>query len=142
MIVKTSELIGDALDWAVTHALFPQASLEFFRYRHALGHLHYSETWAQSGPLLEEEEIAILRLDDDYGKDERGYCNNVRLPRWGAVKGQCCSFNLSDLDNRPAYWYEETEVTLGPTPLVAAMRCFVAARLGDTVEVPDNLQEG
>lgn len=27
----------------------------------------------------------------------------------------------------------------GPTPLVAAMRCFVASRLGDTVEVPEEL---
>lgn len=27
----------------------------------------------------------------------------------------------------------------GPTPLVAAMRCYVASRLGDEVEVPDEL---
>jgi hypothetical protein len=26
-----------------------------------------------------------------------------------------------------------------PTPLIAAMRCFVASRLGDEVEVPDEL---
>ena len=25
----------------------------------------------------------------------------------------------------------------GPTPLIAAMRCYVASRLGDEVEVPD-----
>ena len=28
----------------------------------------------------------------------------------------------------------------GPTPLIAAMRCFVASRLGDEVEVPEELQ--
>lgn len=28
---------------------------------------------------------------------------------------------------------------LGPTPLIAAMRCFVASRLGDEVEVPGEL---
>lgn len=28
----------------------------------------------------------------------------------------------------------------GPTPLTAAMRCFVASRLGNEVEVPDELQ--
>ncbi len=27
----------------------------------------------------------------------------------------------------------------GPTPLIAAMRCFVASRLGDDVTVPDGL---
>jgi len=30
----------------------------------------------------------------------------------------------------------------GPTPLVAAMRCYVASQLGDEVEVPDELMEG
>ncbi len=29
----------------------------------------------------------------------------------------------------------------GPTPLIAAMRCFVASKLGDEVEVPDELGE-
>jgi hypothetical protein len=28
---------------------------------------------------------------------------------------------------------------LGPTPLIAAMRCFVASRLGDKVEIPEEL---
>lgn len=28
----------------------------------------------------------------------------------------------------------------GPTPLVAAMRCYVASQLGDEVEVPEELQ--
>ena len=27
----------------------------------------------------------------------------------------------------------------GPTPLIAAMRCYVASKLGDEVEVPDEL---
>ena len=27
----------------------------------------------------------------------------------------------------------------GPTPLIAAIRCFVTSKLGDTVEVPDEL---
>lgn len=28
----------------------------------------------------------------------------------------------------------------GPTPLIAAMRCYVASRLGDTIEVPEELK--
>ena len=27
----------------------------------------------------------------------------------------------------------------GPTPLIAAMRCFVASRLGDEVDIPEDL---
>ena len=30
----------------------------------------------------------------------------------------------------------------GPTPLIAAMRCYVASKLGDEVEVPVELQGG
>ena len=29
--------------------------------------------------------------------------------------------------------------TEGPAPLIAAMRCFVASRLGDEVEIPESL---
>jgi hypothetical protein len=28
----------------------------------------------------------------------------------------------------------------GPTPLIAAMRCYVASQLGDEVEVPEELK--
>ena len=28
----------------------------------------------------------------------------------------------------------------GPTPLIAAMRCYVASKLGDTAEVPEELE--
>lgn len=30
-------------------------------------------------------------------------------------------------------------VSSGPTPLIAAMRCYCASKLGDTVEVPEEL---
>ena len=29
--------------------------------------------------------------------------------------------------------------SIGPTPLIAAMRCYVASKLGDEVDVPDEL---
>tara|TARA_R110000868_G_C10764440_1_gene754198 strand:+ start:375 stop:701 length:327 start_codon:yes stop_codon:yes gene_type:complete len=31
-------------------------------------------------------------------------------------------------------------LTLGETPLIAAMRCFIASRLGDEVDVPEELK--
>jgi hypothetical protein len=30
----------------------------------------------------------------------------------------------------------------GPTPLIAAMRCYVAAKLGDDIEIPEELNQG
>ena len=35
------------------------------------------------------------------------------------------------------YWKENTMT--GPTPLIAAMRCYVASKLGDDVEIPKEL---
>jgi hypothetical protein len=32
------------------------------------------------------------------------------------------------------------EPFFGPTPLIAAMRCYVASKLGDTVDVPEELK--
>lgn len=42
------------------------------------------------------------------------------------------------------YWYAESldrkaRTEMQPTPLIAAMRCYVASKLGNTVEVPDEL---
>lgn len=33
----------------------------------------------------------------------------------------------------------KTADLIGPTPLIAAMRCFVASRLGDEIEIPEEL---
>ena len=35
-----------------------------------------------------------------------------------------------------AVWFHK-----GPTPLIAAMRCYVASKLGDEVEIPEELME-
>ena len=34
------------------------------------------------------------------------------------------------------------ETARGPTPLIAAMRCYVAAKLGDDIEIPEELNQG
>lgn len=34
---------------------------------------------------------------------------------------------------------DEDDVAHGPTPLIAAMRCYVASQLGDIVEIPEEL---
>lgn len=47
-------------------------------------------------------------------------------------------FNLSD---DGAQWIAESHNCMGygPTALIAAMRCYVASRLGDEVKIPDEL---
>ncbi len=68
--------------------------------------------WSQGGPIIERERVLV----EPFGAGV-----------WRAAK--------ADEDNftRRHYSYR------GPTPLIAAMRCFVASRLGDTVEVPEEL---
>lgn len=38
-----------------------------------------------------------------------------------------------------AWYHQRPPKTFGPTMLVAAMRCYVASKLGDTAEVPEEL---
>jgi hypothetical protein len=72
----------------------------------------YSTDWAQGGPIIEREKI---RLDTTWNCED-GY--------WSAR-----------MDTVGGWW-------LGDTPLIAAMRCYVVSRLGDTVEIPDELAKG
>ena len=69
----------------------------------------YSTDWAQGGPIIEREGINLRALSGALWEAET----------WSAEGGQYL------LD--------------GPTPLIAAMRCYVASVLGDEVEVPNEL---
>ncbi len=74
--------------------------------------------WSQGGPIIEEEGISLTSYLDEED------------PYWiGSVECQYKNFNAT------AY-YEE----YGPTPLIAAMRCYVTSKLGDTVDVPEELK--
>ena len=107
--MKTAELTGAALDWAVAKcdgvingdALDTGFILE--------GGYVPSTDWAQGGPIIEREVICTDRIAPDK------WCASVR-----SVK------------NSPWLY--------GPTPLIAAMRCYVASKLGDTVEIPEGLR--
>lgn len=121
MKIKTSELKGHDLNWAVAKCEGGGAAYVNTRSRGKVliladdihpwsqGNTWMPSTdWAQGGPIIERERIRI---------DPRGL--------WCAAHDSC-----------------EWTYYLGETPLVAAMRCFVASRLGDEVEVPDELMEG
>jgi hypothetical protein len=106
MKVKTSELTGAALDWAVAMAEnWAGADFEV---------KPYSTDWAQGGPLIEREEISISR---EFAS------SRVEWAAWTPALIR---------DDAEAFGY-------GPTPLIAAMRCYVASELGDEVEIPEEL---
>ena len=134
MKIKTGELTGAALNWAVAQAEGDKV------FRPCLGRpddwdkeaylkdgsddrwvvrvqnprvgcfvdwtCNPSGNWMEGGPIIEREELSNLKC---YGTNDWG-CNNGDI---------FCD---------------------GPTPLIAAMRCYVASKLGDEVEVPDELK--
>ena len=118
--VKTAELTGAALDFAVSKADNPpgqdgwgwwERDEQGFLFD-PLNECRYSPStdWAQGGPIIERERISLAILGDTC------YCG-IRHP-----DPMTCDYTGT-----------------GPTPLIAAMRCFVASRLGDEVDVPQEL---
>ena len=111
MRVKTNELTGAALDWAVTKI---EAERKLFTiYPQYL--TPYSTDWAQGGPIIEREEISISR---EFAS------GRIEWAAWTPAPIR---------DDAEAFGY-------GPTPLIAAMRCYVASKLGDEVEIPEELK--
>lgn len=124
MKVKTSELTGAALDWAVSTIEYPNDSTikrgdaEMFIDCNAFGDYSFSTDWAKGGPIIEREGI-WLRGPHDATKPD------------------------GDVVVRIDYWYahcNHKHVKNGPTPLIAAMRCYVASKLSDEIDVPEELQ--
>ena len=146
MKTKASELIGPALDWAVAKSLGWQpvytngALYPVFQKGGNVEKIwrEYSTDWSQAGPIIEREGITVIRCDDDYGHDDDGFCNNVRIPVWAATNGHHSLYRGYD-EPEASYSQYESEVMYGPTPLIAAMRCFVASKLGDEIEIPEEL---
>jgi hypothetical protein len=96
--MKTSELTGKALNWAVGKA----EGLDDW-----LAPVNYCGQWEHGGPIIEREKIALAP--------------DIHHTRWSAtLRGEAY-----------IYWAQ--------TPLIAAMRCYVASKLGDLVNVPEEL---
>ena len=107
--MKTSELTGAALDWAVAkcekHA--SRNTVNVFDFNDYF--FNPSTNWYQGGPIIEREKISLFEGVNDWTAKP-----SIDHPLW---------------DKR---W-------TGPTYLIAAMRCYVASKLGDDVEVPPEL---
>lgn len=125
--MKVSDAVGVQLDWLV--AKCESVEVEYIndgrtrcilRVSPFTGMYRPSVDWAIGGPLIERENLGLEkhRLDGPY--------------QWAAcdwhpvvVQGHTC--------------LERSKYAYGPTSLIAAMRCLVAATLGDEVDVPDEL---
>ena len=124
MKIKTTELTDAALDRAVAKALGrgPEYNLAAFgtvfrgwwltqggEYERMPS---YSTDWSQGGPIIEREGISTVQ------------------------EGDAADWVASVYDHKADDWHMHT---LGETPLIAACRCYVASKLGDEVEIPEEL---
>jgi hypothetical protein len=120
MKIKVSEATTLQIDWLVTSIEAPDA-LRFGvkdwrdQRRCAVDSMRcflyrWGSNWSQGGPIIDREKIDLSHI------------------RHG---------DLSVTWDASADSWENEES--GDTPLIAAMRCFIASKLGDEVEVPDDL---
>lgn len=126
--VKTQDLSGAALDWAVAKAegfepmIFPMSRMEVAvsEGRHPNGSFsargcNYSTDWSQGGPLIEKYRVSFATMGTG-PEDEDG--NEPVVAITSGLNYKACN---------------------GKTHLIAACRAIVAARLGDEVDVPEGL---
>lgn len=127
--MKTSELEGAALDWAVLRALgHAEKDIHISTYGPLFGSgwlgvsvlgsggaFQPHKNWAQGGPIIEREHIDIRHVS----KRSRGW--QARIDR-------------RSTENAPITGQDKH------FPLKAAMRCYVASKLGDTVDLPEELK--
>jgi hypothetical protein len=118
--VQVSTLTGPALDWAVAQC--ERQDVWIGALRKELWHDKTwdgdrgiycpSDNWEQGGPIIERERIELRFGDAD-------------AEEWIA------EFS----------WHSSSSPAegVGSTPLVAAMRCYVASKMGDTIFVPEEL---
>lgn len=138
MKIKTSELIGAPLNWAVarcegwdkdTYMMSPDIPKDING--RVIGimvpiireYVWYapSTDWSQGGPIVEREGIELSPIEID---SENGNITFSKS-RWGA--------------RTPYMLLYDEDFIQGPTPLIAAMRCYVASKLGNEVEIPEEL---
>jgi hypothetical protein len=131
--MRTSELTGAALDWAVAIAEgFKPSQLYVCSWSKSIytrtfdddgnpdGYMTgpdrlYSRKWEAGGPIIERTFANVF-----FDVKDASYAGHRNEP-W-----------FCEMDEIGGMWH-------GPTPLVAAMRCYVAFKLGDEVEIPKEL---
>jgi hypothetical protein len=131
--MKTNELTGAALDWAVAKcegllAFGWEDDMGLLKITLSTGETEYfipTMKWEQGGPIIERESIFVLR-------EQSGF-KGRRL--WAATSGANKAVGLNE-DSIKLY---RDDFYFGPTPLIAAMRCYVASKLGAEIDLPKEL---
>lgn len=120
MKIKTQDLTGPALDWAVALAAGykPRVySTQSIRAELPTGGVIApfmpGFRWSQGGPIIEREWVEVVPWPNEHHEELRWRATQHDMPHAISMTG--------------------------PTPLIAAMRCLVASRLGDEVELPVSL---
>jgi hypothetical protein len=125
MKVKVNEAEREVLDWMVVMAHGEQHNRDFrfvgkriyaTQWAQDEGVIYSpSATWANGGPIIERERLQVT---------------TDRSGEW------ICSIPYAvEMGGYRKYIY-----TSGPTPLIAAMRCYVVSKLGEEVRVPEELK--
>lgn len=118
MRINTAELTGVALDWAVVKASGTPVTIEYTESGKPVvldkknRHCTASRTWAQGGPIIEREKIDVFKV-----ANLEEWCGSI--PKLHKIGWRFIQY--------------------GHTPLIAAMRCYVFSRLGDDVDIPEEL---
>ena len=133
--MKTSELIGPALNWAVAkcegwnnlrrnpHKFNPCLLMtNAAGNNEQLADLDYSTDWAQGGPIIERENFSVRPF----------FCD-------GTIDGWSACGHMLEYDENGEFIEGSDFAQDGPTPLIAAMRCYCCAKLGEFVEIPEEL---
>jgi hypothetical protein len=115
MKIKTSELIGPQLDWAVCVAegdILAAKCLQHLAHSRYMPKVSPSTDWAQGGPIIKRQQMTVSVA--------LGLADSWRAWMWvaGGLK---------------------VRESVGPTPLIAAMRCFCRTYFGDEVDIPEAL---
>ena len=115
MKVKTDQLTDAVLDWAVAKCIgeTEEETLDPLTWLHTAKPTGCWDfsTKWSQGGPIIERERMTIALD-------------------------ACGWEARCYDGEAEPW-----VFTGPTPLVAAMRCYVASKMGDQVELPDELAQ-
>ncbi len=111
--MKTNELTGAALDWAVAKCeIYPM------------------------GIWYDEDELPMVREDET-----SEYKPSTDWTQGGAIiESEIIGLDYDAAEGWQARDFDTQQITAtGRTPLEAAMRCYVASKLGDEIEVPEEL---
>jgi hypothetical protein len=122
MRIKTAALTDAALDWAVAKCQ-PELHVGVYHKRTFLD-------WFKSFGYL-----------SPHGTDTTAWAPSNDWSQGGPIieREKIGTWPSESISGKWGARMLNTYIMYGPTPLIAAMRCFVASKLGDEVEVPDEL---